>query len=69
MKLIASRLGNDIYHRPGITPVFRIEGVGHHAEFFNTVRAGLHRRQVGEHVIGIAAIHVEIVGAAAASIY
>ena len=69
MKGIGPGLGHYIDHRAGVASVFRIERVGQHPELFDGIRAGLHRGKIGELVVGVAAVHAEVVGASAAAIH
>src|SRR5947209_9551570 len=38
-----------------------VEGVGQNTKFFNTVRRGLHGRQIDELVVGISAVDTKVV--------
>ena len=68
MKPVRARLGNDVHHRPGIPTIFGIERVGQHAKLLDAVWAGLNRRKIYELIVGVAAVHAEVVGASAATI-
>ena len=68
MELIRAGLGNDVDHGTRVSAVLGVKRIGDDAEFLDAVRRGLNRRQVDELVVGVAAVHAEIVGAGAAAV-
>ena len=69
VQLIGSRLGDHVHDRTGVAAIFGIKCISQNAEFFYAVGTRLDSGQVGEHVIRVAAIHAEIVGAATATVH
>ena len=68
MNIVGSRFCDHIDYGAGVATIFGIERVGEHAELFNAVRRRLHGWKVDELVIGVAAVHAEVVGAPTAAI-
>ena len=70
MKVIGSRLCDHVDHGAGVASVFRVERVGEDAEFFDAESGvGCTVGQVDELIVGVAAIHAEVVGAPAAAVH
>jgi hypothetical protein len=65
---IGTGLGDDVDYGAGVAAVFGIEGIRQDTEFVNAIGVGLDSRKVGEEVVGIATIHAEVVGTAAAAV-
>ena len=69
MQLVRAGFGDHVHHRAGIAPVFGVESIGEHAKLLDAVRRRLDRRQVGKLIVSVAAVHREIVVAAAAAVH
>ena len=69
VQLVGPRLGDDIHHRARVASVLRVKGIGNDAEFLDAVRGRLHGGCVHELIVGVAAVHAEIVGARPAAVY
>ena len=69
MQIIGPRLRDDIYYRAGISAVLGVKSIGQYAKFLNTVGARLHGRKVDEQIVGVSAIHAEVVRSPAAPVY
>ena len=69
MELVRAALGDHIDHRARITPVFCVEGVGDDAKLLDRVRRRFDARRVHKKIVPVAAVHAEVVRAAAAAIH
>ena len=69
MPIVRTRLRNHVDDRSRIAPVLRVKSIRQNTKFLNAVGRGLHRRKVDEKIVGVAAVHAEIVRASAATVH
>ena len=69
MKVVGSGFRDHVHHRTRIPAILSVEGVGNDAELFNAVRRRLDGRKIHELVVGISAVHAEVIGAGTATVH